>query len=80
MKYILSIIAVSLIGISIFSCSSQIKIANQDKVDQLLKQLNNSVLGCSFYFSDFTHGIINLKDSSTQGIYTNRNMPDYLFS
>lgn len=42
MKYILSIVAVGLIGISIFSCSSQIEIANQDKVDQLLKQLNNS--------------------------------------
>lgn len=42
MKYILSIVAVGLIGISIFSCSSQIKIANQDIVDQLLKQLNNS--------------------------------------
>jgi glycerophosphoryl diester phosphodiesterase len=41
-KYILSIIAVGLIGISIFSCNSQIKIANQDKVNQLLKQLNNS--------------------------------------
>lgn len=48
MKYILAIIAVYLIGISIFSCSSQIQIANQsknesiDKMDQLLKQLNNS--------------------------------------
>jgi glycerophosphoryl diester phosphodiesterase len=42
MKYILSIIAVGLIGISIFSCNSQIKIANQDKIEQLLKQLNNS--------------------------------------
>ena len=50
MKYILTIVAVGLIGISIFSCNSQIQIANQDKVedkssnkiDQLLKQLNNS--------------------------------------
>lgn len=50
MKYILTIIAVCLIGISIFSCNSQIQIANQDKVedkstnkiDQLLRQLNNS--------------------------------------
>jgi glycerophosphoryl diester phosphodiesterase len=50
MKYILTIIAVCLIGISIFSCNSQIKIVNQDKIedgstykiDQLLKELNNS--------------------------------------
>ena len=50
MKYILSIVAVGLIGISIFSCSSQVQIDNQDKVeekstnkiDQLLKELNNS--------------------------------------
>jgi glycerophosphoryl diester phosphodiesterase len=50
MKSILTIIAVSLIGISIFSCTSKIQIANQDKIedkstnkiDQLLKQLNNS--------------------------------------
>ncbi len=50
MKYILAIIALCLIGISIFSCTSQIQIPNQDKmeskstnkIDQLLKQLNNS--------------------------------------
>lgn len=50
MKSILTIIAVSLIGISIFSCSSKMQIVNQDKIedkstnkiDQLLKQLNNS--------------------------------------
>jgi len=50
MKYILTIIAVCLIGISIFSCNSQIEIANQAKIeaksiykiDQLLRQLNNS--------------------------------------
>jgi glycerophosphoryl diester phosphodiesterase len=50
MKYILAIVAVGLIGISIFSCTSQVQIANQDrveekstnKIDQLLKQLNNS--------------------------------------
>jgi glycerophosphoryl diester phosphodiesterase len=42
MKYILSIVAVGLIGISIFSCTSQIQIAVQDKTDQLLKQLENT--------------------------------------
>ncbi len=50
MKSILTIIAVCLISISIFSCNSKIQIANQDKIedksthkiDQLLKQLNNS--------------------------------------
>ncbi|WP_396185814.1 glycerophosphodiester phosphodiesterase family protein [Flavobacterium sp.] len=42
MKYILSIVAVGLIGISIFSCTSQIQIAVQDKTDQLLKQLENA--------------------------------------
>lgn len=50
MKYILAIVAVGLIGISIFSCNSQVQIANKDRVEekstnkiyQLLKQLNNS--------------------------------------
>lgn len=50
MKYILAIIAICLIGISIFSCTSKIQIANQEikedksnhKIDQLLKQLKNS--------------------------------------
>lgn len=50
MKYTLVIIAVCLINISIFSCNSQIQIANQDKtevesthkIEQLLKQLSNS--------------------------------------
>jgi glycerophosphoryl diester phosphodiesterase len=50
MKNILLIITICLIGISIFSCKSQIQIANQDviedksthKIDQLLIQLNNS--------------------------------------
>jgi glycerophosphoryl diester phosphodiesterase len=50
MKYILAIIALCLIGISIFSCNSQIQIPKQDKIEgksthkieQLLKQLKNS--------------------------------------
>ncbi len=50
MKYIFTIVAVCLMGISILSCNSQIQIDAQDKVknrstnkiDQLLKQLNNS--------------------------------------
>ena len=50
MKYTLAIIAVCLISILIFSCNSQIQIANQDKlenkstnkIEQLQKQLSNS--------------------------------------
>lgn len=42
MKYILTITAVCLSSILFFSCNSQIQIAKQDKIDQLLKQLNNS--------------------------------------
>lgn len=50
MKYILSIVVVVLISILIFSFTSQVQIPDQDKVeekstnkiDQLLKQLNNS--------------------------------------
>lgn len=50
MKYTLVIIAICLISFSIFSCTSQIQIANQNKkevesmhkIDHLLKQLNNS--------------------------------------
>lgn len=50
MKYTLAIIAVGLISILIFSCNSQVQIANQDKlenkstnkIEQLQKQLSNS--------------------------------------
>lgn len=42
LKYSLVITAVCLISILAFSCNSQIEIAKQDKIDQLLKQLNNS--------------------------------------
>ena len=50
MKYILSIVVVGLISVLIFSCTSQVQMANQDrveeksinKIDQILKQLNNS--------------------------------------
>lgn len=50
MKYILVILALCSISVSIFSCTSKIQITNQnrneeksnDKIDQLLKQLNNS--------------------------------------
>ena len=42
LKYSLGITAVCLISILAFSCNSQIEIAKQDKIDQLLKQLNNA--------------------------------------
>jgi glycerophosphoryl diester phosphodiesterase len=42
LKYSLGITAVCLISILAFSCNSQIEIAKQDKIDQLLKQLDNS--------------------------------------
>lgn len=50
MKYIVTIISVSLIGISFFSCNSKLQITKQNKIegkssnkiDQLLKQLSNS--------------------------------------
>lgn len=42
MKYSLGITAVGLISSLAMSCNSQIELAKQDKIDQLLKQLNNS--------------------------------------